>query len=532
MTPIHYPLIPKPVNVSTSPGFIWVGPETMVRLVHSSRGKPESYSLRVDGDGIVITASSHQGWVRAMATLAQILPTIAFYQSPKVKFLNLKPDSNQTLPLSRICAFMRPHKSAGVWNSDKPDNTGPWSVLCSPLKSRPSLDLEATPLWKLHHVTIEDSPVLAWRGLLLDCARHFFPLDFIFRVLDHLCFCKLNVFHWHLCDDQGFRIPIDSFPRLHQAAAFRGKEAFTYGGSYSKDDIAQVLAYAAERGITVVPEIDVPGHAGAFLAAYPHLGCSGKPQEVPQNWGVLSNFICPGKESSFEFLVALFSDLAKLFPGSPIHLGGDEVRDLSVWDNCPHCMARRKEKGLADSRALEGWFMRRLVEHCAGLGLDLIVWDDCARHFTGPASPTSPLLQVWHHAEDARQAARLGNRLLISQADYYYLDMFYHPPMPKYWIEPLSSKKSWSFDPWTAFPEGFTGMEAALWTEYCPSPADAEWKLLPRLLVLAEKAWAGHQGSWEDYRSRLRTLSPWFDVNGVRYYREPCVFLPENGQNI
>lgn len=529
MAPTSYALIPAPSKVTSTPGFTWVGPETMVRLVQLKRGQAESYTLRIDGDGISLAAPEPTGWIRAMASLVQILPAVAFYQSPKTSHLNLQSEGNQSLPLSQVIAFMRPHKSAGIWRKDHPDNAGPWNVLCSPLKSRPVIEMEATPLWKVPHVHIEDSPKLPWRGLLLDCARHFYPLDFLFRVLDHMAWCKLNIFHWHLCDDQGFRIPIEGYPRLHQHSSVRGSGDLCYGGSYSKDDIAQVLSYAAERGITVVPEIDVPGHAGAFLSAYPHLGCTGAPQAVAENWGVLSNFLCPGKESTFEFLAKLFAELAQLFPGSPIHLGGDEVRDLSVWDSCPHCTTRRRENNLADSRALEGWFMNRLVSQCKSLGVDLIVWDDCARHFDKPGSP---ILQVWHHADEARQAASQGSKLIVSQAGYYYLDMFYHPPMPKYWIEPLSSEKSWGFDPGTAFPKGLHGMEAALWTEYCPSPADVEWKLLPRLLVLAEKAWAGHQGSWADYKHRVQTMSRHFDVNGVRYYREPCLFLPEIGQNI
>ena len=232
--------------------------------------------------------------------------------------------------------------------------------------------------WEIPCLEISDSPAFAWRGIHLDVGRHMFPLAFVKKLIDALAFYKFNTFHWHLTEDQGWRIEIEKYPRLTEVGAYRAETVVArtwdqydgerYGGYYTQDEAREVVAYAEQRGITVVPEIELPGHAVAALTAYPELGCVGEGYEVRRTWGIAEDIFCAGKDEVFDFLKDVLAETLELFPSEYIHIGGDEA-PKARWEKCPACQARIQAEGLADEHELQSWFIRRIEGYhrlCAG----------------------------------------------------------------------------------------------------------------------------------------------------------------------
>jgi hexosaminidase len=228
----------------------------------------------------------------------------------------------------------------------------------------------------LPFLSIEDAPRFKHRGMLLDCCRHFFSVQVVKKYIDLLARYKMNVLHWHLTEDQGWRIAIDAYPALTKVGAWR-KEAdgSSYGGFYSKDDIEEVVQYASARHITVIPEIELPGHSLAALASYPHLGCTGGPYEVTHEWGVFKDVYCPGKESTFEFLETVLTEVMEMFPSAYIHIGGDESPKFR-WEICSDCQHRMEEEGLQDTEQLQAYFIQRIQRFLQQHGREIIGWDE------------------------------------------------------------------------------------------------------------------------------------------------------------
>ena len=361
--------------------------------------------------------------------------------------------------------------------------------------------------WALPCCEIRDEPRFAWRGMHLDCSRHFWQIGEIKRYLDVMAMYKLNRFHWHLTDDQGWRIEIRSYPLLSQIACWRegtmigndfsSNDHIRYGGFYSQDDIREVVDYAAALGITVVPEIDLPGHMLAALSAYPDLGCTGGPYAAWTIWGVSDQVLCAGKESTFTFLEGVLSEVAELFPGEYIHIGGDEC-PKTEWKKCPDCQALIRELGLKDDdrfsaeQYLQNYVTRRIQDFLATKGKKVIGWDEILE---GDPAPGATIMS-WRGASGGQQAAARGFDTIMTPNSHCYFDYYQARGGEG---EPLgiggfiSVEKVYSLDPLEGIaPEQahhVLGVQANLWTEYISEPSHLEYMLLPRMIALSEVQW-------------------------------------------
>lgn len=360
--------------------------------------------------------------------------------------------------------------------------------------------------WWIPAVEIRDKPRYAWRGSLMDVSRHFFSVEFVKRYIDLLSRLKMNVLHWHLTEDQAWRLEIDQYPRLTEVGAWRTEpDGSRYGGSYTKDEVLEIIEYARVRGVMVVPEIEMPGHATAALVAYPELACSDPPKEVPNDWGVFPDIFCAGKPDTFTFLENVLDEVAELFPSPYIHIGGDEV-PKDRWRDCSPCQEIIEREGLGDEDGLQAWFIQRIGEHLASRGKTLIGWDEI---LDGGGVPGS-VVQVWRDQDTVREAIREGHDVIVSPTSHAYFD--YSPAA-------LSLEQVYSFDPALGLSEEearhVLGGEANLWSEYI-TEANFDLQAFPRLLAMAEVLWSG-SGDFDDFKSRLENNAyPRLRAMGVR----------------
>ncbi len=390
--------------------------------------------------------------------------------------------------------------------------------------------------WTLPAVRITDRPRFSYRGLHLDVARHFFGVDHIKRTLDRMAQFKLNRFHWHLTEDQGWRIQIDAYPRLTEVGAWRDGtlighysnrphrfDGRRYGGYYTADDVREVVEYATKRHITVVPEIEMPGHSSAAIAAYPELGCGEGPVEVAQLWGVFEDIYCPS-EATFEFLTTVLDEVMALFPGPWIHIGGDEA-PKAQWERSALAQSVIAREGLADEHELQSWFIRRIERHVNGAGRRLVGWDEIVE---GGLSPTATLMfwRDWNQ-EALSLAAQQGNDVIMTPNSVMYFDHYQGDPAG----EPVAIGGLTTLEDVYAYepvPEVFgpesrdriLGAQANLWTEYIDSPQKAEYMAFPRALALSEVVWsrAGDR-DFEAFTVRMGPILQRLDLLGVRYRR-------------
>lgn len=390
--------------------------------------------------------------------------------------------------------------------------------------------------WKIPRVNIYDKPRYAWRGMHLDVSRHFFPKEFILRYIDLIAMHKMNVFHWHLTDDNGWRIQIDKYPLLTEIAAWRvdrehqpwnevtppepGEKA-TYGGFYTKDDVREVVQYAAERHITVVPEIEMPGHSSEVLAAYPELSCTGGKFYVqPGSYWPNVDILCAGNEKTFEFIEGVLDEVIELFPGQYIHIGGDEATKTR-WEKCPKCQKRIKDEGLKNEHELQSYFIKRAEKYLISKGKRLIGWDEILE---GGLAPEATVMS-WRGFDGGIEAARQGHDVVMSPGSHCYFDHYQANPdfEPKAIGGFTTLKKVYSFDPTP--PElneteakHILGGQGNVWTEFIKTPEHAEYMAEPRMTALAEVLWSPKESQkWEDFRSRLEFQFDRFDVMGVNY---------------
>ncbi len=356
---------------------------------------------------------------------------------------------------------------------------------------------------------ISDQPRFAWRGVHVDVARHFHSAAFMKEILDWMALFKMNRLHWHLTDDQGWRIEIKKYPRLTEVGAWRTEaDGSRYGGFYTQDEIREVVAYAAERHIEVVPEIEMPGHCMATLAAFPELSCSGGPFAVQTQWGVFREVFCAGKEETFTFLEAVLSEVIGLFPSSYIHIGGDEVpRDR--WQSCPLCQQRIHAEGLNSEAELQSWFIGRIDTFLTAHGRRLIGWDEILEGgLTAGAT-----VQSWRGLEGALAAAQSGHDAIVSPGSHTYFNAD---------IGGLDLRKVYSFEP---LPAGLTveeqhhviGGECCLWSERI-TEENLAGQLFPRLLALSEVLWSpAGERDYEAFLGRLRRHYPLLEALGIHY---------------
>jgi hexosaminidase len=412
------------------------------KLEKTDSDNPESYLLIIKPKQICITASTVQGLFYGMQSLRQLFPAAI--------------ESENSLPT----------------------------------------------LWTLSCCTIKDAPRYAYRGLHLDVSRHFFDKKFILKYIDMMAMYKYNTFHWHLTDDQGWRVEIKKYPLLTTKSAFRKECAGeTTGGFFTQDDIKEVVAYAAERFINVIPEIEMPGHTVAVLAAYPELSCSGGPFSVPTTWGIFHDVYCAGNDKTFEFLENVLSEIIPLFPGKYIHIGGDECKKTR-WERCIKCQARMKTENLADEHKLQSYFITRIERFLQSKGKQIIGWDEILE---GGVSKSATIMQ-WRGVKGGIKAAKAGNQVIMSPSGYCYFDRYQgieteEPPAFNTFV-PMQQVYAFNPTPSELSAEEakfIIGGQANVWSEYIPTTQQVEYMVFPRALAMSECLWSKLENKNYDY---------------------------------
>jgi len=454
----------------------------------NSDQRDESYELLVNGDGVRISARRPAGLFYGVQTLRQLLPPQVYARES----------------VSRIS-------------------------------------------WVIPGVRIEDKPRFSWRGLMLDVSRHFFPKSFVKECIDIIAFHKMNTFHWHLTDDQGWRIEIKKYPMLTTVGAWRvDREQFTwqqrkpaepgevptYGGFYTQDEIREVVAYAKSRFVTIVPEIEMPGHATAALAAYPEFSCSGGPFTVRTGgYWPITDIFCAGNDSTFTFLQSVLSEVVELFPGEFFHVGGDEANKVN-WKKCPKCLSRITTEHLKNEEELQSYFIRRIEKYLTAKGKRLIGWDEILE---GGLAPNATVMS-WRGIEGGIAAARQNHDVVMTPTSNCYFDYYqgtngepeaiggYLPLEQVYSYEPVPEVLN------ASEAKHVLGVQANLWTEFIQHGKHAEYMLLPRLSALAEVAWVEpEQKNYEGLLGRFGKQLARFDQMGVDYRLNPPEFSPSGG---
>ena len=355
-------------------------------------------------------------------------------------------------------------------------------------------------------VQIEDAPAYRWRGVMLDVARHYQPVGFVEKQIDLMSRYKLNVLHWHLTDDQGWRIQIRKYPKLTEVGAWRTEaDGERTGGFYTQQQIREVVEYARRRNVMVVPEIEMPGHASAAVAAYPWLSCGQRPVVVPSGWGVFDDIFCAGDERTFAFLHDVLDEVAALFPAPYIHIGGDEVPKRQ-WLDDDATQRLMREQHLADGQALQSWFISRIQRDLAARGKTLIGWDEILEG----GADRHAIVEMWRGADQARKALANGNRLIV--AGPFYLDT----PIDRLTLQDLYRTDAFADPAFAAHPQQVLGAEAPLWSERVTT-RNAEAMLYPRLLAFAERLWNPRAHDYADFQRRVDAQYPWLDARHVAY---------------
>lgn len=367
--------------------------------------------------------------------------------------------------------------------------------------------------WALPALKIQDNPAFKWRGMLLDCCRHFFSKDVVKKYIDLLAYYKMNTLHWHLTEDQGWRIAIEKYPKLTEIGAWRtGEDGSSYGGFYSKADIKEIVAYAQERHINIVPEIELPGHSQAAIAAYPHLSCTGEQLEVGTKWGVFKDVYCAGNDSTFQFLEDVLTEVIDLFPSPYIHIGGDECPKYR-WEHCPKCQKRIKEEKLKDEHELQSYFIKRIASFLERHDKKLIGWDEILE---GGLAPNATV-QAWRGLGGALEAAQMNHYAISSPTSHAYFD---------YKLDAIDLEKVYSFDPIpAALPlekhAFILGGECNMWTEWVPNEQVLDNKVFPRLLAMSEVLWtAPAVRNYPAFYERVQEQYSALDALGVAYGAE------------
>jgi len=465
-----FPMKIKPISKGSHPSRI-----VLIKTDHSDSSTREDYSLSVTPGSAEISASSGAGAFYGTQSLLQLLPPEIF--SPK-RVANIE-----------------------------------WQIPC---------------------IEIKDQPRFAWRGFMLDVSRHFFTKKEVEQVLDLMALYKLNTFHWHLVDDQGWRIEIKKYPKLTQVGAWRSDIGFgldptrswaydhrgRYGGFYTQKEIREVVAYAAARHITIVPEIEMPGHSSAALLAYPQFLCSNaKHDNLPQKGGVFRGVYCAGKDSTFTFLDNVLSEVAQLFPGKFIHIGGDEVVK-SNWMACADCQLRIHTEHLNNEKELQAWFTGRIEKILATHGKSLIGWSEIRE---GGLAPSAALMD-W--IGGGAESAASGHDVVMTPTKFCYFDHYQSTNRvaePKAIGGYLPLRQVYQFDP---MPQNLSpelqrhvlGGQANLWTEYIPNLRQVEYMMFPRLGALSEVDWSPKEArNWDDFKTRAAVNEKRLDAMGVNY---------------
>lgn len=437
----------------------------------------EGYRLNVEKDKINIASSSNAGIFYGIQTLRQLLPVEIYSDS-----------------------------------IEKAD----WSVPC---------------------ISIEDAPSYPWRGMMLDVSRYFFDLTYVKRYMELMAMHKLNVLHLHLVDDPGWRVQIDKYPELTEKGGFRGKDADRYGGYYTKDEIRDMVKYATELHIEIIPEIELPAHCQSALVAYPWLGCNDKQFEMPTKCYISPEILCAGKESTYTFIEDVLSEVVELFPGKFIHIGGDEVK-CDRWKGCDNCNKKLKSLGLKQHSELQVHMTHRIEKFLMSKKRRLLGWDEILNNGLAPNST----VMTWHRPETAVQAARKGNNVVMALTGHAYFDtpeskLAGEPPAAT-WLAPISLRKAYEWEPApTVLNERekkfILGAHGCVWTDrfmHNPILQDlgtmdenrsfkyVEYLSLPRMAAMAEVVWTKQNNRrWEDFIGRQSVQYNRYTAAGYNY---------------
>ena len=380
--------------------------------------------------------------------------------------------------------------------------------------------------------TIKDEPEFTYRGMHLDVGRHMFSVDFIKKYIDVLAMLKMNTFHWHLTEDQGWRIEIKKYPKLQEVSAFRNEtlighfsdqphqfDGKTYGGFYTQEEVKEVVAYAQSRFVTVIPEIELPGHARAAIAAYPELSCTGKQVDVATKWGVFEEIYCP-KEGTFTFLEDVLDEVLELFPSEYIHIGGDEA-PKTRWKNCDHCQALIKKEGLKDEHELQSYFISRIEKYLNGKGRQIIGWDEILE---GGLAPNATVMS-WRGIVGAIEAAKQHHNVVMTPTSHCYFDYYQSEnedePIAIGGFLPL--EKVYSFNP---IPEELNeeeskyvlGAQGNIWTEYMKTSKHVEYMAFPRIFAMSEVVWSKQENkNYANFVKRVENFHNRLDALNINY---------------
>ncbi len=371
---------------------------------------------------------------------------------------------------------------------------------------------------------IKDAPRFGYRGCMLDCGRHFFSIDFIKKYIDLLAMHNMNVFHWHLSEDQGWRIEIKKYPRLTEVGSVRSEtvlnhntdvyDGVPHGGYYTQQQAREIVKYAADRFITVIPEIDMPGHTVAALASYPELGCTGGPYEVRREWGVFDDVLCLGNEKTYQFCQDVLAELMDIFPSKLMNIGGDEA-PRRHWQNCPKCQKVMKEQQIPVEK-LQGYFTNRIEKFVNSKGRSIIGWDEI---LDGDINQSATVMS-WRGTEPGIKAAQAGHNVVMSPTSHAYLDYYQSQNRDR---EPdliggfLPVEQCYSYEP---LPDTLSadarkhilGVQANLWTEFIAYPNLAEYQLLPRLAAISEVQWTDKKKDFPAFKERLTRFVNFYDL--------------------
>jgi len=515
------PLIPQPLRVDRADGRFVLTAETVI-VADAALREPCAYLQALLGPAT--------GFPFPTAAPAESRQAIALRIDPALEHLGSEGYRLETVPagvtlaapapagLIHACQTLRqllpPHIA-----SDEPVRDVAWTVPC---------------------VRIEDAPRFGWRGCMLDSARHFQDKAFVKRFIDLLAYYKMNRLHWHLADDQGWRVEIAARPKLAEISAWRPnanarlnylpkEPGDRYGGCHTQDDLREIVAYAAARGVTIVPEIEMPGHCLAALMAYPELSCTGQPAVLGDEW-IYPDVFCPGNDATFAFIEAVLAEVVEVFPSPWIHIGGDEC-PKTRWKACPKCQARMKAEGLASEEELQSYFVRRVEAMLENHGRRLIGWDEILEGGLAPRAT----VQSWRGMEGGLAAASQGHDVVMSPTSHCYLDYSYEttPVNKTYAFEPIPA----GLDP--AKTAHILGVECCMWLgnvsrrhleatgEILP-PSGIFHQVFPRMIALSEVGWSPREGrDWADFAARLRGHGERLAAMDVNWYRDPAVWPDE-----
>lgn len=406
-----------------------------------------------------------------------------------------------------------------------------------------SKTVQADATWSINCIEVTDKPQFAWRGLMLDVSRHFFTKQEVKKFIDQMAEYKYNVFHWHLTDDQGWRLEVKSLPRLAAIGAWRAPrvgnwwerepqlptDSLSYGGYYTTEDIREIVEYAQQRYVTIVPEIDIPGHSMAALSAYPEISCTGGPFHVNVGntfYTKIENSLCAGNEQTFEVLDSVFAEVARLFPSPYIHIGGDECYK-GFWEKCSKCKMRMQKEHLKNLEELQSYFVKRVAAMVQKRGKQVIGWDEILEGGLAPET----IVMSWRGMKGGIEAAKQGHSVIMTPTDHCYLDFYQGDPTVEpntYSMLRLQDCYKYQLIPDSVDASLIMGGQGNLWTESVPHYRQVEYMIWPRALAISETLWTDARlRNWKFFVNRVEQQFERFDRSGVNYARsiyDPIIY--------